>query len=393
MKLEPRELIGKREGATLEFKSAAALQQPQRIGREVVAMLNARGGSILVGVAEQQGEARSIDPIPDAERAQRRLLDHLVDTIEPTPTESEVAVEAVETDGGTVLRVRVRPEAAKSPYAQVAGNSRTFVVRTGDRVVRMSREDLRSRFRDQGAAADPIDATKGTLDQQLERKARSLSDVLWICVQPTAELDLDLNDPELELLLREPARTGNRETGWNFTWASERVRRHGRRISFGRSGDRMLELQRSGTIELSVPLPRLFWGRNVPPAAKSDREIHPWALCEYATSVLRLAGRLYAGVRDDIDVVIVLALLGARGVSLRPHSFLSADFAAATPKPLENDHLLVEQPLVVRAQRLVEEPDRCAYMLMTRVYESFGYEERHLPSEFDRRTGRLDLPR
>lgn len=38
------------------------------------------------------------------------------------------------------------------------------------------------------------------------------------------------------------------------------------------------------------------------------------------------------------------------------------------------------------------EPDRCGFRLVRRVYRAFGLRESDIPSEFDRRVGRLILP-
>lgn len=43
-------------------------------------------------------------------------------------------------------------------------------------------------------------------------------------------------------------------------------------------------------------------------------------------------------------------------------------------------------------QQIVDEPDRCAYRLIRRIHEAFGYDDEQIPREFDPETGRLSLP-
>jgi hypothetical protein len=392
------DILARSEGPTLEFKSAAALQQPAIVARAAVALLNARGGAIWIGVKEAGHRAVAVDPFPDADRARRRLLDHLIDAIEPTPTDDELGIEVVQLDdppGGSILRVDVRPDDAKRPYAQISGPARTFVIRVGDRIATMSREQLRKLL----AGAPQDDPAAETKKYVLERRTvirRTAAGKLSVCIHPSADLQLRLGDPEFRLLLREPERTGNRPMGWVFALTEEPVRRSGKLV-FGHEQGRQTTLHRCGTIEFTVPIARILWAGHSPNAASPTAEIHPLALCEYPTSVLRLASHAYRGladapVREDIDVVVDLALPGARGLLLRPYVPGSAGFESDDGKLFEEDDLLLEQPLVVRMQRLVNSPDECAFLLMQRVYEAFGYEERFLPLAFDRKTGKFTLP-
>jgi schlafen family protein len=70
------------EGAKLERKSAAALKDLRVLARATVALLNARGGHVIVG----QREDRTIEGIANAERERDRLQQYLLDSIEPPPT-------------------------------------------------------------------------------------------------------------------------------------------------------------------------------------------------------------------------------------------------------------------------------------------------------------------
>src|SRR6185295_20094854 len=100
-------------GPHLEFKGIDALKDPEKIAREVVAMLNAQGGKVWVGLREEDGRAVAVEPIADPEREKGRLLNYLVDTIEPAISNSMVNIEVQDQGQGAVLDIVVGPAAAK----------------------------------------------------------------------------------------------------------------------------------------------------------------------------------------------------------------------------------------------------------------------------------------
>ena len=111
--------LGRVEDQHLELKSRDALKHPETIAREVVAMLNADGGEIWIGIREENGRAMEIEPVDDAEPAKERLWDHLVDSLEPALRHDEVRIELVDLPGGgedkaQLLRVEVTPSGTRS---------------------------------------------------------------------------------------------------------------------------------------------------------------------------------------------------------------------------------------------------------------------------------------
>jgi hypothetical protein len=71
-KVEARIPLGERESQKLEFKSSAILEQPDKIAKEVVAMLNAEGGEVWIGIREDEARAVECEPIRNAESAADR---------------------------------------------------------------------------------------------------------------------------------------------------------------------------------------------------------------------------------------------------------------------------------------------------------------------------------
>ena len=107
--------LGKKENLHQEFKGREALKRPDVIAREVVAMLNAQGGVVWVGLRAECDRAVQVEPVLRAERERRRLRDYLVDTIEPSPAGDEVAVDVVAADRGEILHIEARPKPDRLP--------------------------------------------------------------------------------------------------------------------------------------------------------------------------------------------------------------------------------------------------------------------------------------
>ena len=136
---------GTRENERLEFKASEVLRSPagrRKLMEEVVGMLNARGGRILIGVREQDSIAAALDPIAEVER---NLYDHsmrdlLVDAIEPR-------VRWLHALDGFVLELDVRlPQEERRPFCRLSGKDRRYLVRVGDRLRPMKYAELRETF-------------------------------------------------------------------------------------------------------------------------------------------------------------------------------------------------------------------------------------------------------
>lgn len=392
--------LGRSESQRLEFKAAAALKRPERIGREVVGMLNSDGGEVWIGLREEASRAVQIEPIAGAEREAKRLLDFLVDSLSPPVSPREVVVEVVpvaterspdERLEGGLVRVRVTPEPTRRPYALTSSCGWLFVTRMQERLRPMTREEV---FRVESKEPD------GTGDAErrvLEARARALDDRhprLWIDIEPGEDLALELGGTffrEVEALLEEPARTGNRRHGWHFARTAQPPELRPGRITWGHDIPQLdirqvAEIRRSGGLTCEVSLRRLVH-------SKAPGELWPVPLFEFPASAFRIAEAIY---RERIgaapQVVADLALFGARSWKLRPgspESFWSADEAVTYE---EADDIVSDRPLIFRVEEVLGKPDACAFRLVSRVYEAFGLrQDAILPGVYDPVSGRLVL--
>lgn len=374
--------LGEKESLHLEFKSREALKRPEMIAREVVAMLNAQGGVVWVGLRDDDHRAVEVEPIPGAERERRRLRDYLVDTIEPSPESDEVAVDVVAADRGEILRIEAHPKPDRLPYAHLKESGRWFVVRISDRTRPMTREEI---FRSPQA-----DTARGTAILEILKERKRIQEAagekLWLALKPVPAVELDLQDGRLKALLLDPALTDNRRSGWSFSTFGEEPRvRQGRLATAGEEDARAVEIRRDGFLSFSVLLKGLWWKGEA-------SEIWPPALWEYPLSALRLAGKIYSDhLGADAWIVADLSLIGVKGWRLKGGSPRSGtiNFSQRPKEFLEADDFLLEKPLVFSSKDIVQEPDRCGARLLERVYEGFGYGREAFPPEFDQETGRL----
>lgn len=204
--------LGQRESLKLEFKSRDSLTKPDSIGREVVAMLNADGGEIWIGLEESDGRAVAIQPIESPEEARRSLRDHLLDTIEPSPITSEVSVDPFEIEGHFLFRIRVEPKPDRVPYAQVRSGGRYFMRRIADRIRPMSRDELFSPRK----GHNELEQASARLRNQREAVQAKSKPLLWLWLQPVPSGRINVQDPDLHKYFNNPRQTGNRTTGRNF---------------------------------------------------------------------------------------------------------------------------------------------------------------------------------
>jgi len=377
--------LGQTEGQSLEFKAAAALEEPHNIARAVVAMLNADGGEVWIGLHESEDRAVSIDPLHETSLAMQTLLDSLVDSIEPVLSAQEVEITALE-EG--VLRVTVRPDPVHRPYALIRGTARHYLIRIGNRLRPMSREELKNYFKQEKSEEKYMEAVKRIAGAR-DLTSQLYPGSLWIRIEPVKEMDIALDNQQIEMYLQDPQMTGNRQTGWNFTVPDRRPELGKEVLSTGVDDYWTVYIHQSGAIEFLARIEVLHW-------KGGDREIYPLILLEYPTSLCRLARTIYTNHTDMTDRALILsdlALFGVKEWVLRPGSPRSFNYMVgrSTRQSREAD-LLWSKPIQHTCQDFRQSPDRCAFRLVKRVYEAFGYREDAIPIEYNKEEGRLVLP-
>lgn len=374
--------LGSEESSGLEFKGSDVLDRPRSVAREVVALLNGEGGTIWIGIIEERGRAVAIEPVDRPEERKERLLDTLVDSVEPPPR-GEVGVEVVALDeGGRVLKVDVAPVTRRRPYALTQGGGRHYVVRVGARTRYMTREEIADEFT--GTTRNSEDRLAEALSELTEER-RALEDSgyegLWLQVLPVRRMDLDADADEYRELFKQAARSGNRRSGWNAIDPYHEPELRQKLLVQGG-----MSLREDGRLELKIPLAELHW-------KGPEHEIYPYTLAEYVVSLFRIARIVYDEEPQGQDEVLAdLGLFGVRGWTLRPYSPSAVGYMTRDPEPYDvSDDLVVLDPYLFSVAEILEEPDRCGFRMLREIYQGFGYGEEMLPVEFDRRSGRLEF--
>lgn len=92
------------ESTTLEYKAAPAIDNKDEIGKDVSAMANASGGTIIYGMAEIDNKPHHVEPITNAKRT-REYLDQVInDQIRP---KVKCVIHPIEANGGMVYVVEI----------------------------------------------------------------------------------------------------------------------------------------------------------------------------------------------------------------------------------------------------------------------------------------------
>lgn len=401
--------MGERENERREFKSVRALDQPETIARAVVALLNAEGGEVWVGLRDEGGVAVELEGVEEAEEAARRLLDSLVDTIEPSPRAGEVEVQPA---GTTVkaLRIAIRPVADRKPYGVVLpGGGRRYVVRVGDQIRPLSREELRQLFTGQSGEGSETtgDGAEAVLRHDLEEVLAAEQPILWLGIEPCGSgVSLDLDELESRDDLTEPRSTGNRAVGRTFyvarraaelgntPYLQRRTTPDGRSWLVASGGPYELAIGEEGALRARAPLEGFKFSGEEPnrrlAMLRGHEVLNPRALVEYPTSIFRLLGallrdgELWPASRPE-GYRAGLTLVGVEGWYLRPdpdHPYLTYPIdpvrhrlvppeVSWRPQACTLDPLSAG-PLTFERAEAEDEPDSCAYRLLRIVFAAFG---------------------
>jgi Divergent AAA domain. len=376
---KPSEIpLGKKEDQKLEFKSRDVLEELSAVGKGVVGMLNANGGVLWIGITDEDSQAVKVEPIEDIDSAIRKVRDHLIDAIEPPPTEDELKMESVD----KIIKITVKPNKKRKPYAQLKGGGRFFVVRVGDRLRPMARQEIADDFINSG---EKESKEKEKFRKEWEKLLQNKPSGLWMLVKPLTEIKIDIQNEQLKKLLHDATLTGNRPMGWRFTNPYAEIQlKQGRLILGEIEKGHLVELHDNGAIVFFTKIDRFH---RVGP----DNLFDPFPLMEFPVSICRLAKVLYQDkLENDAQLIINLALIGIKGWMLRPGSPDSIWLDEMGKHVFQDgDDFILSEPRKYTWEEVSDNPDYCGLRLVKSIYEAFGLYEKDMPAEYDRKNGRL----
>lgn len=383
--------LGQREGQSLEFKGADSVKKPFSISREVVAMLNAGGGEIWIGVREANGFAVEVEGLPDADRRKVDLLNHLIEVVEPRLRAEDVRVEVVELEGRRVLQLLVAPGKDRGPFAQLKEGGRHFVRRVDHRIRPMTREEILE-------SEAQIESSPVRLKELREGVLKRSKPGLWVGVQPLPALRIDVQAKELEGFLLDPTKSGNRMEGWSFRYppmAGIRPTPNAGRIEFGRDDYHKTTVWEDGCIEFWTTLEGLHHRTD------SIKEIYPHALLEYPVAVMRLAKHVYdeLGTSRPNAVFVDVALTQTDDWYLPafpPETYGYRESTSREKNPvyqlrqrLDDGQFLPASPLMFTWEEFRADYEQAGYLLVRSIYQAFHLPEDRISHEYDRMNRRL----
>lgn len=378
------------EGQRLELEGRDALVSPRKIGAVVVAFLNSEGGDLYVGVREERERAVEIEGVENADREVRRLWDFLLDAIEPSPGAGEIELSSEPAEGrNAVIHLRVTPGKHR-PYALLGrSGGRSFWVRVGPRNRPMTREELAGAF---SSLAEPVDREEAAwrlLVGERDELQRTGGEWFWMGIQPVAEVEWDLQRPGLRSWLMDPGTIGVRPGSPSFQVPFEPELQKGSLVSRAVDSGEVLKetvLRRDGGIRFRSVLDHLYQRET----GSGPRLINPDVLIGIPLSLFLLAKALpWGDFGGEMQLVADLALLGVGrvGAGLLPGRWRVPRPGTEVKVFAEEDDLTFGEPLRFRFEEVAENPERCVFRLLRRIYEAFGLREEAMPFAFDPATG------
>lgn len=401
----------RKEGAKLEFKSAAAVDDPRILPRAVCALLNAGGGEVIVG----RRDDGNIDSVPDLERAGRVILDRLIESIAPR-LPANVAVDKFEDAPALLVTVPKPPQ--NSLFALRSTQGRFSVPeRTGDRTQLLDWPEIVERVWKAGEKRrDPIPDMRKQREEVHDQLAKWIDDAeskaaairelggLFICLRssPPRNADASALQSRLRNAIEDPGLVGVRRDGWGFApLRTEPIKRSAGRREWIKSGIEhegylRLEVDCSPTewLRLATRLDeRMLWGTTLE-SVRTSKTLHPYALSETVSSCMQLwayllrtdlVSRSRAGDTEPPETVWGgLQLTRLRGRTLRPYrpGIVGFDFDHLS-KTHEEDNV---GPFVreIPGDEFLSHPHRLGFELIREVYSQFGYAEDNVVPFYDR---------
>jgi hypothetical protein len=365
--------LGASENRDLEYKGAAALRDPSAIARAAVAMLNAGGGTVVVGV-DDGGAVAGVDT-PQHERD--RLQQQLVDRIRPRPLH-EVDVVVVEIGAVSVLEVRACPRTG-TLYADRSGGRWGFWLRSGATSRALEWEEIVRLW--PSAAAAPVDfaASAPRWDEGVPERWPGASAVLVLrSVRDPAAGDSVTPKWEAirDVLARAPHSLDPGRLGWQVTRglrAEDIVKG-----TWDQRPARWLRLSRN--LDLRFEGGEHYLAHQQPDRAPW-RALYPYPVTEGPASFLRLLAMIAGEFPLTGAIDVTMALWTTGGWGLAPGAPQSYGWRFGLPDrgwpPAAPDPVRVATRTTWGELRAA--PGRVAHRLVSDFYAEFGWDSDAVP--------------
>lgn len=365
--------LGAPEGSQLEYKGAEALRDPVSIARAVVALLNHRGGYVVVGV-DDQGKPHGLPTGADVGRERDRLRSMLIDSIEPRPLD-RVSVQAVQVLGVDVLQVAVArrdSRVAATLYAERRRGMYGFWVRSGATTRSYTLEEVHKHF---SKRATPVPARRW--DDALAKNDEP--DTVFVMQAQFSDVSLERSAIERVFAKDQRIKLHRRAMSWAVIDEYAELEPSARSVlAAGRVGGRKYFSvdSKSAILRFEGRADFLRW-RTHP--LFGQRVIYPFPLVEGTASFFWLLARYIEESGADGSVHCQLGLWRPEGWRLGPSR--PGTIAWETPQQWQaaHDNTSVERIGDRDVEEICVKTDQVARSYVSEVYEDFGYEVDSIP--------------
>jgi len=380
-----RRLGGQPEGQGIEYKSAEVLRDdPDRILREVVGMLNAEVRQVIIGVEERGGLPSRFEGVEEPAKHMSRLRDILLDSIHPRPAKG-IPIQSVEVPGTSraILIIQVPPGEPGLVYAYRRRNYFACYRRLQDRLRPLGWEEVLRDLKRQ-PTPDLVETGREKLKKIVTKFEESRrQEGLWLFeAVPLAGDSISLDEDLVLKAIADPTLSGNRLMGWTFE-VHDPPRKPSPRTQYFESGRekqafRHLRIFADAQLEFATSLDSLEWGPDRR-GGQSGWSLYPFAVVEFPVSLLRLLKLVLRDAPDgDSPVLLQAVFLNVRGSTLppgRPGAFVRTELKGYRERILRSP----EDPLITNVSEIRRNPDRVAFRLLRDTYDAFGIDERNIP--------------
>lgn len=316
----------------------------------------------------------------------REQLDHFLrDSIEPVPTGREIAVEVTDPSQDRSLVLSVRGEASRRPYAFVQGLVREFLLREGDRVRPMRREEILA----SGSSVDPADSNRalgGEEDRTAWLQAGRRGLWLRVSVHPPAT-GLAIRGPQVKRAFLDASGQRNLHPLYHFGFGRGPRRTASAAVfESGTKGDhRWVKIAPTGTVSFFADLPVV--------GELGPSELPGWLVTLYVVSALRRVSHLFRELQlPGFVVQVATQVFEISGHTLEPGPpWNRIPWTVKPGKTFEGRHLEPTAGLEFSREEFLSEPDLCAFRTLRRIFAVFGFPETAIPW-FDSQSRRFERP-
>ena len=349
------------KGARLEYRASADLERPAEIARHVVAMLNASGGHVVIGLSDD-GAVHGVD---DAARRSAELLRELQDRIRPTPGPA-VRARPVRMRGLDVVEIAAdAPRPGSQLHAERTDGRWGYWVRTGCGIRALDWDEIQS--------SSPRSRWTRLMDA-----APPGPTLLVECLQDAPGDEVELDD--LLLAVSDGAsRVVGKRIGWTVFRDPGTLSNVGGAIGVEMPGaGRQLRIERN--------LDARFLGStrflsHLQPDGAPGPVLYPYALTEGPASFARLLAILGDAFGRTGSLRLALGLWRVGDWGIRQGAPGSYAWQYGDPGrewlPSPADSLAEVRDSTWEAVR--SRPDREVFPLVARLYEDFGGDRAGVP--------------